>query len=122
MPVTIRAVGMRVTARAIQIDLDGELHWLPKSQINSIDGEGAVDAIAGFSGDVIHEFVVTDWIAQQKGFTLGEEKFIAAELGDAPLPSGPYWYVRGDTSICFCDSQRDAEIIAAALNLTQGKI
>ncbi len=38
MPVTIRAAGIRVTDRAIQIDLDGERHWLPKSQIESLNG------------------------------------------------------------------------------------
>ena len=121
MSVTIRAAGIRVTDRAIQIDLDGERHWLPKSQIESIDGAGLIDAISGWSDDRLHEFVISDWIAQQKGFVLNEERYTTFQLASA-VNGFTHVVKDSDDLVCMCKDEKRASIIAAALNLTIGKV
>lgn len=48
----------KITEAAILVLVDGELIWLPKSQIEDPDGFEA--------GDVDVEMSVTDWIHRQK--------------------------------------------------------
>ena len=119
MSVTIRAVGMRVTGRAMMIDLDGTTHWLPKSQIITVDGN-LPHTITRFTGNDLQEFVVSDWIAREKGFVLEEEIFTVKESGIHD--NQPFAVTeRGNIVVCWCPNRKDADIIAAALNLTQSK-
>lgn len=119
MSVTIRAAGIRVTDRAIQIDLDGERHCLPKSQIESIDGESNING--DFIDDRLHEFVISDWIAQQKGFVLDEEVYTVDESG--VLENQTFTVKEHERLVvCWCANRKDADKIAAALNLTIGKV
>ena len=120
MSVTIRAAGIRVTDRAVQIDLDGERHWLPKSQIDRINERNPFD-VDGFVDDRLHEIVISDWIAQQKGFVLNEERYTVDESG--VLENQPFTVKEHDRLVvCWCANQKDADKIAAALNLTIGKV
>lgn len=122
MSVTIRAVMQRATDRAVLIDLDGDLHWLPKSQIETINGQRANSAggYAHVTNDVLYEFVISDWIAQQKSFVLNEEKYTADILnGFCPQVQ---WAIKvGEEIIGWAPTAQKAQMIAAALNLTEGK-
>lgn len=120
MSVTIRASGVRVTERAVQIDLDGERHWLPKSQIESIDGDTVVNQIVGFANNELHEFVVSDWVAREKGFVLNAEIYETREL-QPRLGQAVYGVMAGDMVVCRSSNRQHADMIAAALNLTHGK-
>lgn len=53
------AFAKRETAKALLVVVDGEEHWLPKSQIHS-DSEVYADGHRG-------KLVITAWIAEQKG-------------------------------------------------------
>ncbi len=58
--VTISKVrALRATERAVLCEIDGDEHWIPKSQID--DDSEVYDA--GHEGDL----VITEWIATQKG-------------------------------------------------------
>lgn len=47
------------TEKALLVDIDGEEHWLPKSQIHD-DSEVYAEGGEGV-------LVITEWIAEQKG-------------------------------------------------------
>lgn len=52
------------TNKAIQVEIDGELIWLPKTQIADID-----DCQVGDEGV---EISITKWIAREKGIAFDE--------------------------------------------------
>ena len=61
-PVQVEEV-TRVTEKAMCVRIDGEEHWMPKSQCDNMLDEGQ-------SG----ELLITEWIGQQKGLFESEEK------------------------------------------------
>lgn len=121
MSVTIRAVGVRTTQRAIQVDYHGELHWLPKSQILLINGDANTD-VHFFGNAYDDEFVISDWIAREKGFVLSEETFQATDTRQ-PIIGCMFFLVKhGNRTVCMTNDKQHADMIAAALNMTQGKL
>lgn len=121
MSVTIRALGVRTTQRAIQIEYLGERHWLPKSQITSISGNRQIEGVVAFSEEE-DEFVISDWIAREKGFVLSEEVFQATDTRQPVIGSMFFLVKHENRTVCLCGDKRHADMIAAALNMTQGKL
>jgi hypothetical protein len=50
---------IRATANALLVEIDGDEHWIPQSQIDD-DSEVYADGHEG-------ELVISEWLAQQKG-------------------------------------------------------
>lgn len=112
MSVTIQVTVRRHTEKAIMVEHNGEDIWLPKSQIESRIPE------AGASGDLD----ISDWIAEQKNLTMDAIERYVVE----PLLSTS-WVVKDTNTnpvhvMCTCGSVRDANIIAASLELTKNKL
>jgi hypothetical protein len=60
MSVTIQgAIAVHETADALKVEIDGEEHWIPKSQIDD-DSEVFEKGHEG-------KLVVTDWFAEKEG-------------------------------------------------------
>lgn len=112
MTVVIRAEVVRDRDNSILIDYDGEQHWLPKSQILGM---------AHLPSCGLTEIRVTDWIAAQKGFTLVEEVFVAStQTGNVATPL--HSIRMNGQLIGYAPDQKRAIMIAAALNMTIGKV
>lgn len=58
MSVTVNCIRKRETDNAVLIDVDDEDVWIPLSQVESMHFDGRGDGY----------IVITNWIAQQKGF------------------------------------------------------
>lgn len=58
---TCDAVCKRATPKALLVEIDGDEHWIPKSQIH--DDSEVYDADENSEGTL----VITEWIAKQKG-------------------------------------------------------
>lgn len=123
MSVSISGKLKRVSARALLIDLENgeDAQWLPFSQIDDCDADT-------FSSDDIGQTVeleISDWIARQKNIRpVNLERYEAvANLQDWCYPAQTAFSVMdGSTVLCRCEDRRTAVMIAAALNLTQGKV
>ncbi len=133
MPVTLNFLFQRQTERAILVTHgDGEPVWMPKSQL--IGNQPVWDEL-GRGGEIT--LTLTDWIAREKGLS-GQRMFEAATPA-APLPdvnedkfstaalSGvAFLYTHGvyedGVLICVTKSERDAQMIAAAMALTEGRL
>jgi hypothetical protein len=119
MSVTINVKLKRETDKAILVEYDGEDIWLPKSQLESI--------VNGPIG-MVQDIDISDWIAEQKDITMSaSERYIVEPSNIATVGGGPINYAVKDTSInpvhimCICAAQRDADIIAASLEMTKNK-
>ena len=116
MTVTINVILKRETDKAILVEHNGEDIWLPKSQLECI--------VEGLTGTV-QDIDISDWIAEQKNITMSDSERYIAEASPGPGPAN--WVVK-DTStnpvriMCSCAAQRDAEIIAASLEMTKRKL
>jgi hypothetical protein len=132
MTVTIRAVYKRMadSGRAVLVERDNggmefavedSTFWLPLSQISGPDWTDR--ALLNTTVTI----TLTDWIAQQKNIQ-GDD--VDLERYEAQPPTGDSGFHRvmdrhmamPDSEICFCRSAQKAQMIAAALNLTQGKV
>lgn len=107
MSVTIRAVFLRGTNKAIMVDHEGTEMWLPRSQL--------LEAPEGMDRHGQYELKLTDWIAKEKGITLDEERYEAegSLIWDRTESGGELATAR---------DHRTAQMIAAALNMTIGKV
>ena len=59
MSVSVEGVLVAATDKAIKVDIDGEQHWFPRSQVEIVEG-----------GDEIDDDIIIDvpaWLAEQKG-------------------------------------------------------
>jgi len=123
MSVDITAKFLRSTDRAICVEYNGESVWLPLSQLEYVPDLGPL--LIGVDIDLS----LSDWIAGQKGITtqgVDLERFdIVETVNDSTYPAASF-VVRdggglGDI-MCHARTRQKANMIAAALNLTQGKV
>jgi hypothetical protein len=116
MSVTIHVKIMRHTEKAVMVEHDGEPIWLPKSQIESVIPLVNVDC----------DMDISDWIADQKNLTASAvERYAVEQL--AITSSTPTWAVKDMNAnpihvMCTCGNARDANIIAASLEMTKNKL
>lgn len=122
MSVSISGKLKRVSARALLIDLENgeDAQWIPISQIEDFDADT-------FSGDDVGQTVeleISDWIARQKNIrTVNLERYIITDtINDSTYPAASYVVMDANEIMCHCRDRRKANMIAAALNLTQGKV
>lgn len=125
MPVTMAFRFQRDTARAICVlNPEGVPMWLPKSQVSY----GA--ALGELRRNDPITLTLSDWIAREKGIRapveepdVDEDKYKVVGWGPDVAPIQQRFAVTGDTlTICVCDDERTAQMIAAALALTEGKV
>lgn len=114
MSVTIKAVfqTMAASGKAICVKYNDESIWLPVSQIE--DSSCPYDEM---SRGAEVELVLSDWIAKQKNITM-------AENYEARAATGTQWtviHIPTGNTMCVA-LERNAHIIAAALNMTEGKL
>lgn len=132
MPVTITGKFKRASDRAVLLDLSIEedtglesfadnLHWFPRSQLLPRNPDFSCVAT-----DAQVTIQITDWIARQKNITsnvnvpeVDLEHFVVEYL---PAENVHVVYDPDRMRWCTCDNARYARMIAAALNLTQGKV
>lgn len=128
MSVTVLVEYQRQTERALLVHYNNEPHWLPKSQIESNGRETWGDTVRG---DEIR-LVLSDWIARQKNITsntaaddspINEDKYTVdiALAEHAPFNINFRVCCEGDV-ICYATTERSANMIAAAMALTEGKV
>lgn len=121
MSVSISGKLKRVSARALLIDLENgeDAQWIPISQIE----DGADDLNEQSIGTTV-ELEISDWIARQKNIRpVNLERF---QVGQTTADATERIVYDSETTInrlmCTCPNAQLANMIAAALNLTQGKV
>lgn len=121
MSVTISGKLKRLSQRALLIDLEdgNDAQWIPFSQIDDFE-EGTFDDSVGQS----IELDISDWIAGQKNIRpVNLERY---DVGPSVTDNNETWVSVVDRQngpeMCRCKERRVAIMIAAALNLTQGKV
>lgn len=120
MSVSISGKLKRRSDRALLIDLENgnDAQWIPISQIEDFD-DGTFDAPLGSSIDL----EISDWIAQQKNIRpVNLDRFTVERCEDAVMEFTVLDSTNGTEYFCWCKNRRAADMIAAALNLTQGKV
>lgn len=122
---------MRRTERALLLDLTEDsggfeviqerVEWIPLSQIVSSDIVFLDNVVLGDSVTLL----LSDWIARQKNLTderaVGEENLERFVSRDTAACSDVF-DTATTTIMCQCVDIQHARMIAAALNLTQGKV
>lgn len=118
MSVSISGKLKRVSARALLIDLENgeDAQWLPISQI-----EDGADGLSEDSIGQIIELEISDWIARQKNIRPVNLERYEVRNDNAHAPN-TVLDTLDQSSMCQCPDVRRANMIAAALNLTQGKV
>lgn len=122
MPVDLRCRVTMVRERALYVTTEpgDEVYWLPRSQL-----------LGEVPDEPVEEPVVlrlTDWIARQKQITSNcdEVDLERFDVGPSITENSETWIDVVDRhsgpTMCKCDDIRKARMIAAALNLTQGKV
>lgn len=136
MTVVVTCKFLRHTQRAVLVDLsvdDGTgmesfsqavNTWLPLSQI-----ENARDVnFEGLARGCELTLNLSDWIARQKNITgaSAEADLERFTVEGTPISDVherfPFRVMDGGTWMCYCPTSRTAQMIAAALNMTQGKV